>query len=47
MLMDSSKFGMISTFHICDLSEIDIVVSDGGLPERFLEECSRQKIPVL
>ena len=47
VLMDSSKFGMISTFHICDLSEIDIVVSDGGLPERFLEECSRQKIPVL
>lgn len=47
VLMDSSKFGTKSTFRICDLSEIDVIVSDGNLPESFLEDCSRFQVMVL
>lgn len=47
VLMDSSKFGTISTFRICDLSEIDVIVSDGNLPESFLEDCRRFQVTVL
>ncbi len=47
VLMDSSKFGMISTFRICELSEIDVVVSDGNLPESFLDLCRRHQVTVL
>lgn len=47
VLMDSSKLGEKSTFCICGLAEVDIVVSDGKLPEAFLEECHRLKVEVL
>lgn len=47
VLMDSSKIGGISTYHICGLKEADVVVSDGGLPEEFLEECRRLGVEVL
>lgn len=47
VLMDSSKLGEKSTFCICGLAEVDIVVSDGKLPEAFLEECRRLKVEVL
>lgn len=47
VLMDSSKVGMRSTFRICGLEEIDIVVSDDALPEAFLEECQRRRVTVL
>ncbi len=35
VLLDSSKIGLKSTFHICELSDIDIVISDGKLPVEF------------
>ncbi len=47
VLMDSSKVGMRSTFRICGLEEIDIVVSDGALPASFLEECEKHRVTVL
>lgn len=46
-LMDSSKIGVKCSFHICSLSDIDIVVSDGKLPEEFLAECRRYGVRVL
>lgn len=47
VLMDSSKLGVKTTFCICDLADIDIVVPDGNLPESFLEECHRFGVTVL
>ncbi len=47
VLMDSSKVGTKSTFRICGLDRVDAVVSDGNLPEEFLEECRRLCVRVL
>lgn len=47
VLMDSSKVGVKSTFGICGLAQVDVVVSDGNLPEEFLEECRRFQVKVL
>ena len=46
-LMDSSKVGIHSTFFVCGLDKIDMVISDGRLPETFLEECRANGVIVL
>lgn len=46
-LMDTSKIGVKSTFTVCGLEEIDVVVSDGKLPEEFLAECEKCHVEVL
>lgn len=47
VLMDSSKFDIKCSFSFCGLSDVDIVVSDGKLPEEFLSECQRYGVQVL
>ncbi|MCI8663302.1 MAG: DeoR/GlpR transcriptional regulator [Hungatella sp.] len=47
VLMDSSKVGVKGTFNICGLDRVDMVISDGNLPEEFLEECRRFQVKVL
>lgn len=47
VLLDSSKIGLKSTFHICGLSDIDIVISDGKLPVEFLQACRNAGVTVL
>lgn len=47
LLMDSSKIGVKCSFCVCGFSDIDIVVSDGKLPEEFLSECRKYGIQVL
>ena len=47
VLMDSSKIGVKSSFSICGFSDIDILVSDGKLPEDFLAECRKYGVQVL
>lgn len=47
VLMDSSKIGLKCSFNICSLDAVDIVVSDGNLPEDFLEECDKHKVEIL
>lgn len=47
VLMDSSKEDRPSTFRICDLRDINIVVSDGGLSTDFVLMCEGQNITVL
>ena len=47
VLMDSSKIGLKSTFHICDLPEVDIIISDGKLPAAFLQACRNAGVTVL
>ena len=47
VLMDSSKVGVKSTYTICGLKEVDVIISDGSLPPEFLEECSRHNVLVI
>ena len=47
VLMDSSKVDVKNTYSICGLSDVDILISDGKLPEEFLEECRRFHVQVL
>ncbi len=46
VLMDSTKLGRKSTYTICDLTDVDMIVSDGNLPEEFLAECEKQGVTV-
>ncbi len=47
VLMDSTKLGKKSTFKICDLADVDTVVSDGKLSEHFLKSCEEADVEVL
>ncbi|MDO4467805.1 MAG: DeoR/GlpR family DNA-binding transcription regulator [Bacillota bacterium] len=47
VFMDSSKININGTYTICDLKDIDVLVSDSKLPEDFLEECKTQGVMVL
>lgn len=47
MLMDSSKVGVKCSFRICGLEDVDILISDGRLPEDVLAECERYNVTVL
>lgn len=47
VLMDSLKLGVKGTYSICGLEDIDILVSDGNLPEDFRMECKSHNITVL
>lgn len=47
VLMDSQKFGTKGTYSICGLEDIDILVSDGHLPEDFIMECQSHDVTVL
>lgn len=47
VLMDSSKIGAISSFNICRLENVDILVSDDLLPEEFVNECRKYHVTVL
>ena len=47
VLMDSQKLGVKGTYSICSLEDIDILVSDGNLPEDFLADCRRHNVKVL
>ncbi len=46
-LMDSSKVGNRSTFSVCGLDKVDIIVSDGNLPADFLQACATNGVEVL
>lgn len=47
VLMDSQKLGVKGTYSICGLEDIDILVSDGNLPEEFRMKCKSHNIIVL
>lgn len=47
LLMDSSKIGVKSTYTFCNLSDVDIVISNDSLPEEFLEECEKCGVQVI
>lgn len=47
VLMDSSKVGVKNSYVICGLEDVDLIVSDDGLPEAFLEACRRYNVRVI
>ena len=47
VLMDSSKEDRPSTFRICELRDVDMVVSDGGLSSDFSRACEEGGVLVL
>lgn len=47
VLMDSSKIGVKTTYSICQLKDVDVIVSDGNLPEDFLEACRKNNVQVI
>lgn len=47
ILMDSSKVGVKHTYSICGLDEVDIIISDGQLPDEFKEECEKYQVQIL
>jgi DeoR family transcriptional regulator of aga operon len=46
VLMDSSKIGLTSTYSICGLEDVNVIISDGNLPEDFLEACRQYHVTV-
>ena len=46
VLMDSSKIGHRKSYTICQLSDIQEIVSDGRLPETFLRCCEQENVIV-
>lgn len=46
VLMDSSKYENDGTYTICDLNEVDVLVSDNKLPDEFKDECKNYGITV-
>ena len=47
MLMDSSKIGINMPYTYARLSDVDIIVGDGNLPDSFLEEAYKNNVEVL
>ena len=47
VLMDSTKVGKNSTFTFGSLKDVDVVISDGNLPEVFLAACRENNVEVL
>ncbi|MDD6347750.1 MAG: DeoR/GlpR family DNA-binding transcription regulator [Lachnospiraceae bacterium] len=37
-LCDSSKFGQVKFAKICDVSEIDMMITDAGIPEEYVDK---------
>jgi DeoR/GlpR family transcriptional regulator of sugar metabolism len=44
LLADSSKFGITGFAKVCDLTDIDFVISDSNAPEEFRACCEKQRI---
>jgi DeoR family transcriptional regulator of aga operon len=47
ILLDSSKLGKKSSFTTCMLDEVDCVVSDDRISEKFAEECRQSGVELL
>ena len=47
VLMDSSKVGKKWYYKIWNIKNENLIISDGKLPEDFLEECQKNQVIVL
>lgn len=47
ILMDSSKYGIVTTFQVAKLAEVDYLVSDDSLPESMMAELKEAGVQLL
>jgi DeoR family transcriptional regulator of aga operon len=47
VLADSSKFGKKAFGKICNLEDIDVVITDSGIPEVYKEKLEEMGIEVM
>ena len=47
ILMDSSKYGKIFPYKFGNIEDVDYIISDGQLPEIFLEQAKAAEVIVL
>lgn len=47
LLMDSSKVGVKSTYSFCTFRDVDIIISDDNLPEKFQEDCRKHGVQII
>lgn len=47
LLTDSSKFGITGFAKVCDVSELDYIITDKGIPEEFLQNFRDKGVKVL
>ncbi len=47
ILMDSSKLGMKSTFHICHLNDVNTVITDANISKDFELECKAAGVQLM
>ena len=47
LLTDSSKFGITGFAKVCDISEIDYLITDSNIPKEFIEHCADKDIQLL
>jgi len=47
ILMDSSKLDKKSTFHVCNLKEVNMVFSDSNVSKEFQQECEQAGVNLL
>ena len=47
VLMDSSKIDKKSTFHICQLEDVNTVITERNVPEEFRMECAKAGVQLL
>ncbi|MBC7264368.1 MAG: DeoR/GlpR transcriptional regulator [Chloroflexi bacterium] len=46
LLTDSSKFGIVGFAKVCDLSEVDVLITDRGIPPAMLERLREAELTV-
>ena len=44
LVADSSKFGVIRSSYFCDLDEIDEIITDENLPDKWVNLIERRNI---
>ena len=47
ILIDSSKFGNISSIKLCDIDLIDYVITDSGIPQKYIDFLEESGVKVL
>jgi DeoR family transcriptional regulator of aga operon len=47
LLTDSSKFGITGFAKVCEVSELDYIITDTGVPKQFLECCKDHDVHLL
>lgn len=47
VLADSSKFDAIGSVKLCNLSDIDVLITDSNIPQTYIDYCQEQHIQLI